>query len=163
MNQADYDKIKNEYKDHFKKMKELKDRLAQAKHTQRITKAIQDMDAKPVMESMDEMMDVLREKVSMAEAKLSIALDSVFESEAEKAEQELSEEQRAAYEAELKKQQAKDAVAKMKAEMGTINAESKKSEVEDLQVAKTLGPNAQQETSQAEKKSDVKKTIGPKG
>lgn len=165
MDQSEYDRIKAEYKVHYQKMKELKNRVAQAKHTQRIHEAIQHMDPKPVLDSVDEMVTVIREKVAQVEAKLSIALDSAFESQAQHEEDSLTPEQRAEYEQTLKKQQAKETIEKMKAQMQAESQpiqESIKTDLNPVEIAKTIGPGNRNHVKSSDEEKTIKKSIGPK-
>lgn len=164
MDQSEYERIKNEYKVHYQKLKELKNRVAQAKHTQRIREAIQDMDPKPVLESVDEMVTVIREKVAQLEAKLSIALDSALESQAQQEEDSLTPEKRVEYELTLKKQQAKETIAKLKAEMQAAShpvSESLNTISKPPEIVKTIGRGNRNHTESSEKEKTVKKSIGP--
>ena len=158
MSQSDYDKIKEEYKAHYQKLKELKDRVAQAKHTQRITKALQDMDPKPVLDSVDEMIDVIKHKAAEFEAKLSVAFDDEI----------LEEEQKTAeFELELQKQKARETINQLKNDLYDKQKMDNQETIEDQKpVEKTLGKS---DTSSTDKDSipeksnaEIKKTIGPK-
>lgn len=165
MDQSEYERIKDEYKVHYQKLKELKNRAAQAKHTQRIREAIQDMDPKPVLESVDEMVAVIREKVAQLEAKLSIALDAALESQAQQEGDSLTPKKRVEYELTLNKQQAKETIAKMKAEMQAAShpvSESLNTDSKPLEMVKTIGPGNRNQTESSEKDITLKKSIGPK-
>jgi phage shock protein A len=165
MDQSEYDRIKTEYKVHYQKMKELKQRVAQAKHTQRISEAIQNMDPKPVLNSVDEMVTVIREKVAQVEAKLSVAMNAAFESQAQLEEDSLSAEQRTEYEEALKKQQAKETIEKMKAQMSAdhqFKTESTHTVSNPVETAKTIGPGIRNQEDSSNEEKTIKKSIGPK-
>lgn len=70
MDKQDYEQIKNEYKAHYKKLQEMKNAVMNAKHTKRISDALENMDPKPILNSVDELIDTLKVKAIEAEAKL---------------------------------------------------------------------------------------------
>lgn len=160
MSQSDYDKIKAEYKEHFQKMKELKERVVQAKHSQRIAKALQDMDPQPVLDSVDDMIHAIKVKASEYEAKISMAFDVEDE--------ELQSDQKTAeFELEMQKKQAKETLAQIKFDLDSIKNQVK-SETENKaehskDVIKTVGKTQENQPKMEEKPAvEIKKTLGPK-
>lgn len=158
MSQSDYDKLKEEYKIHFQKMKEMKDRIAQAKHTQRISKAFQEMDPQPVLDSVDEMIQVIREKATEMEAKISMAFDLSTDEELEKAQEQ------DAYEMALERKKAQDTLNQIKLEMSDFRQNPQTKTVkQENPIEKTIGASQEQTLKSEEKPiSEIKKTLGPK-
>lgn len=158
MSQSDYDKLKEEYKVHFQKIKEMKERIAQAKHTQRISKALQDMDPQPVLDSVDEMIQVIREKASEMEAKISMAFESSSDEEFEKAQQ------RDAFELELNRKKAQETLNQIKLDMSGLAQNSHTaSSTQEKAKEKTVGTSQEHPiNSESKPVSEIKKTLGPK-
>jgi len=161
MANKEFEQLKNEYKEHYKKLNEMKQKLMQAKHTQRIAQALEDMDPKPVIQSVDEMVEVIRGKAAQWEAKLSVALSDTYdnltgsEEDAEK----VSE-----FEQMQKKQDIKNTINEIKLQMQNLNVDVLQKE--QAIVEKTLGEDLSSKSDKQLKDimdaTTVKKTIGRK-
>ena len=129
------ERLKKEYKEHYRKIKEAKERLKQSEKKGKIAQALNNMNADEILGSVDEFLGKVREKVNISEAKFDMAMDSLEDEElsdtARKAKQQEHEE-------ELKKQRAKYTMKQVKAEMGMLDSEIEKT-ADELQAKKTIG------------------------
>jgi hypothetical protein len=90
------------------------------------------------LESVDEFLGKVRDKVTHAEARLDVAMDSMDEDS--ELETEIKNEQ---HEAELKKQKAKQTLQQVKAEMGMLYSEIEKT-ADEIKTEKTIGTKKDQ-------------------
>ena len=74
------ERLKQEYKAHYRKIKEAKERLKSTQKKGRIAQALNDMNADELLGSVDEFLGKLRDKVNLSEAKLDIAMENIEES-----------------------------------------------------------------------------------
>jgi len=161
MANKEFEQLKNEYKEHYKKLNEMKQKLIQAKHTQRIAQALEDMDPQPVIQSVDEMVEVIREKAAQWEAKLSVALSDTYENltSSDKDAYNVSE-----FEEMQKKQDIKNTINEIKLQMQSLNVDVKQNEHD--KVEKTVGDNSTSKSDNQLKDimdlATVKKTLGRK-
>lgn len=129
------ERLKQEYKAHYRKIKEAKERLKSTQKKGRITQALNDMNADELLGSVDEFLGKLRDKVNLSEAKLDIAMENIEESN-------LSEPNRSSkqdeFEEEKQRQKAKDTLKQVKAEMGMLYSEIEKT-ADEIQTKKTIG------------------------
>jgi phage shock protein A len=161
MANKEFEQLKSEYKEHYKKLNEMKQKLMQAKHTQRIAQALEDMDPKPVIQSVDEMVEVIRGKAAQWEAKLSVALSDTYDNltgtdeEAEKVSD---------FEQMQKKQDIKNTINEIKLQMQNLNSDIDNKE--PVKVEKTLGEDPNSSSDKQLKDimdvATVKKTLGRK-
>ncbi len=161
MANKEFEQLKNEYKEHYKKLNEMKQKLIQAKHTQRIAQALEDMDPQPVIQSVDEMVEVIRGKAAQWEAKLSVALSDTYENltSSDKDAYNVSE-----FEEMQKKQDIKNTINEIKLQMQSLNVDVKQNEHD--KVEKTVGDNSTSKSDNQLKDimdlATVKKTLGRK-
>jgi hypothetical protein len=139
------ERLKQEYKDHYKKIKELKERSKRAEQKGKIAQAVNNMNSDTLMESVDEFLGKVRDKVNYVEARLDVAMDSMDDDS--ELENEIKNEQ---HEAEMKKQRAKQTLQQVKADMGMLYSEIEKS-AEDIKTEKTIGTK----NNQAENKNQI--------
>ncbi|CAN0335962.1 unnamed protein product [Chrysoparadoxa australica] len=77
--EQDRERLKQEYKEHYRRIKEAKERLKGAEQKGKIAQAINNMDADNLLGSVDEFLGKVRDKVSHVEARLDVAMDSLGE------------------------------------------------------------------------------------
>lgn len=158
--QEERDRLKEEYKAHYRNILATKEKVKKALSVQQIQQALTNMGGGELLENMGNMVDKLKENVALAEAKLELALESIQEEHEKQNLEEEGEELR-------KKQQAQEAIQQIKAEMGLIQEELAK-EAQHLKSAKSLGSQEADKASQAkqapkpESATATKKTIGKK-
>lgn len=128
------EKLKEEYKEHYRRIKEAKERLKHAEQKGKISRAVQNMNTDNLLESVDEFLGKVRDKVTSVEARLDVAMDSLEEdgtaAGSKLKQQELDEE--------LKRQKAKQTLQQVKAEMGMLYTEIEK-HAEEIKTEKTIG------------------------
>ena len=140
------ERLKQEYKDHYRRIKELKERSKRAEQKGKIAQAVNNMNADNILGSVDEFLGKVRDKVTHVEARLDVAMDSMDDDS--ELETEIKNEQ---HEAELKKQRAKQTLQQVKAEMGMLYSEIEKT-ADEIKTEKTIGTKKDQAKS---KDSDV--------
>lgn len=135
------ERLKQEYKDHYRRIKELKERSKRAEQKGKIAQAVNNMNPDNLLESVDEFLGKVREKVTHVEARLDVAMDSMEDDS--KLETEIKNEE---HEAELKKQKAKQTLQQVKAEMGMLYSEIEKT-ADEIKTEKTIGTKKDQTKS----------------
>ncbi|MEX0722593.1 MAG: hypothetical protein WD053_01880 [Gracilimonas sp.] len=128
------ERLKEEYKDHYRRIKEAKERLKRAEQKGKISQAVQNMNADGLLESVDEFLGKVREKVTHVEARLEVAMDSLEDEDTTVASKIKKEE----LDEELKKQKAKQTLKQVKAEMGMLYNEIEK-HADEIRTEKTIG------------------------
>jgi len=121
-------RIKEEYKAHYLKIKELKQKLSEAERVQKLNKAINQINPRGLLDQFDDALDKVREKIFVAEEKLNIALDSAEEEQGPSVEDE----------AFIRKQKAAETMRQMKLELGMLN-DAVEEQASKMPVDKTLG------------------------
>ena len=134
-NEQERERLKEEYKEHYRRIKEAKDRLKQTEQKGKIAQALNNMNADNLLESVDEFLGKVKEKVTHAEARLDVAMDSLDEDDPGSAAGKLKQEE---LDEEIKKQKAKQTLKQVKAEMGMLYSEIEK-HAEEIKAEKTIG------------------------
>lgn len=147
------EKLKEEYKQHYRKIREVKERLARSQKTRNISDALKNMDTTQLTDSFDEFLYKVKSKIANVEARLDVAMDSLAMSDDDAiAEVERDEE--------LKKAKAKETLRQAKIEMGLLYTEIEQ-QADSMSVEKTIGTKKSSEEkvedSPAEKKDNSKK------
>lgn len=139
------ERLKEEYKEHYRKIRDTKEKLRRSKYVRNVNEALQHMNADELLASVDEFLGKVRTKMSMIEARLDVAMESMLEEQDDVSE--LDEE--------MKKENARQSLRKIKAEMGLLYREIEK-QAEELHAEKTIGPNtAQSDSAQSKSDSDL--------
>lgn len=151
------ERLKEEYKEHFRKLRDARKKVSEAVRINKIQEALKDMGAEELMDSLGNVVDSVKQKVALVEAKLELALESFEE------EQEEHDRQEAIDEFE-RSRSAKTTIQQIKMEMGQVVEELEK-EASQLQGEKTLGRKSESETGKKEGETDASdatatKTIG---
>jgi phage shock protein A len=144
------ERLKEEYKAHYRQVLEARKRIEDIKRKQRIVDALDRMNAGGILESMENMLHKIREKVAVTEARLDVA--------SEKDEHILSAED----ESFIEKHRAKETLNQIKLEMGLLQNEID-DQVKQLQSDKTVGRDDSQVTGGTAETDmkNIRKTIGP--
>ncbi|MCR9131618.1 MAG: hypothetical protein NXI08_03555 [bacterium] len=145
------ERLKEEYKEHYRKIKEAKERLRQTEKKGKIAQALNNMNADELLGTVDEFLGKVKEKVNLTEAKLDVAMDSLEDEDLSSAAQKIKDEERAE---ELKKQRAKDTLKQVKAEMGMLYSEIEKT-ADEIKATKTIGHKIDESN-----KPNTSKTVG---
>lgn len=149
--QEDRERLKEEYKEHFRAIRDIRKKAAESERMAKITAALENVNADQIMESFDNVLHKVREKIEIAEAKLDMAIDSRLNDHHDDDLREIEE-----------KRKAQETINRFKAEMGGLNnvLEEKVQEIEKIE--KTLGrSNKTQNEPQPEEKTIIKKSLGP--
>lgn len=138
------ERLKEEYKAHYRKMRETKERLSRAQKTKNISDALKNMDTSELMDSFDDFLFNVKHKIASVEARLDVAMESLLsETENLEAKEELDEE--------MKKVNAKETLRQVKMEMGLLYNEIER-QADAIRVEKTIGGKTT-ETNQDEARS----------
>lgn len=132
------ERLKEEYKAHYRKMRETKERLSRAKRKQNITQALKNMDKSQMLESFDNFLHSVKHKLASVEARLDVAMDDLTSKEEQsETEQELDEE--------MNRTKAKETLKQLKMEMGLLYKEIEQ-QAGSIQVEKTIGSGKQEDS-----------------
>lgn len=143
---SERERLKEEYKAHYRKMRETKERYSRAKKTQNITQALKNMDKSQMLESFDDFLYSVKHKLASVEARLDVAMESISDDvESEVQKQELDEE--------MRKAKAKDTLRQVKLEMGLLYEEIER-QADSIQVNKTIGTGNEEAESKSGTQSD---------
>lgn len=128
---ADRERLKEEYKKHYRKMREAKERLSRVQKQKKITDALNNMDPSSLMETFDDFLFQVKSKIANVEARLDVAMDSLISADDDfEAARQRDEE--------LRKEQAKETLRQAKIEMGLLYSEIER-QADALKVEKTIG------------------------
>lgn len=126
--EQDRERLKEEYKDHYRQIREAKEKLRRSKYVKNVTDAMQQMNADDLLSSVDEFLGTVRNKMSHIEARLDVAMDQFMDERPD--DSELDEA--------VKKAKARDTLKEIKREMGMLYSEIEQ-QASDLNVEKTVG------------------------
>lgn len=128
------ERLKEEYKDHYRRMKDMAEGARRSRYVNNINEALGNMNSDELLGSVDEFLGKVRDKVSGFEARLEVALDSLEMGDAK------DKIDAAELEKELAKENAKETLKKMKMEMGLLYIELEE-QAKAMNVNKTVGPD----------------------
>lgn len=141
------ERLKEEYKAHYRKMRETKERLSRIQKKKNISDALKDMDTSEMMNSFDDFLLNVKQKIATVEARLDVAMENLlFDTEDAGFEEELDEERR--------KENAKETLKQVKMEMGLLYNDLER-QADAMKVEKTIGSKTaedEKKTGSAEKK-----------
>jgi phage shock protein A len=143
-------RLKEEYKAHYQKIRELKQKLAEAERVKKIKQAMHAIDPQGLIDQFDQALDKVREKVFDAEARLDMAMESKAD-----------EQFHADHEDALQKQKAAETMRHMKMELGVLN-DAIEEQANTLDATKTLGKKQDIDEQMANplNPNNSKKTLG---
>lgn len=136
---SERERLKEEYKAHYRKMRETKEKFSRAEKTHNIAQALKNMDKSQMLDSFDDFLYSVKHKLASVEARLDVAMESLLdENEQNIKEQELDEE--------MTKAKAKDTLRQVKMEMGLLYKEIER-QADSIKVNKTIGSGSPEELS----------------
>lgn len=139
---SERERLKEEYKEHYRKIRQTKERYSRAKRTQNITEALKNMDKSQLLDSFDDFLHSVKHKLASVEARLDVAMESLADENVSGVEeQELDEE--------MTKEKAKDTLRQVKLEMGLLYKEIE-SQADSLEVNKTIGSGGDPDSRNSE-------------
>ena len=133
MSREERERMKQEYKEHYRQLLEQKKRLAVYERKAKVMQSLREIDPSPVLESFQGALQAVRERIVQAEARLEVYLDHNASTGIDK----ISLEETEAAEDFTRKQNAKDILSEIRADMGTIEQEMEK-KAEEITSEKTV-------------------------
>lgn len=131
------ERLKEEYKEHYRKIRDAKEKLRRSKYVRNVSDAMQKMNADELLDSVDQFLGSVRSKMAGIEARLDVAMDQFDETETNEAELDEA----------LRKEKAKDTLRQIKMEMGLLYNEIEE-QAEHLDVKKTVGRKSAEENEE---------------
>jgi hypothetical protein len=128
------ERLKEEYKAHYRKMRETKERMSRQQKTVKIAEALRDMDKSQMLEAFDDFLFSVKHKIASAEARLDMAMQDLGVEGKSMETQELDEQ--------LDRVKAKETLKQLKMEMGMLYKEIE-DQAGSLEVEKTIGPGSE--------------------
>lgn len=138
------ERLKEEYKDHYRTIRDAKEKLRRSKYVQNVNESLQRMNADELLSTVDDFLGKVRHKMAHIEARLDVAMDQFMDTPADEAELDES----------LKKETAKDTLKQIKMEMGLLYREIEQ-QADELQAEKTVGRKEEQSDTGAPNKQDT--------
>lgn len=126
--EQDRERLKEEYKEHYRKIRDAKEKLQRSKYVRNVNNAMQNMNADELLSSVDDFLGSVRNKMVSFEARLDVAMDQFLDDHPDT--EELDEE--------LKKARAHDTLRQIKQEMGMLYSEIE-NQARNMKVEKTVG------------------------
>ncbi|NBB76710.1 MAG: hypothetical protein GVY02_04965 [Bacteroidetes bacterium] len=124
--------LKEEYKEHYRKIRDAKEKLRRSKYVQNVNEALHKMNSDELLESVDQFLGNVRHKMASIEARLDVAMEAFLEESP--SEGQLDEE--------MQKENARESLKKIKMEMGLLYREIEE-QARELRVEKTVGTGTQ--------------------
>lgn len=137
------ERLKEEYKDHYRKIRDAKEKLRRSKYVRNVNEALHQMNADELLANVDQFLGKVRTKMSLIEARLDVAMEQILDQP-----DDISE-----LDEELKKEKARESLKKIKSEMGLLYREIEK-QASELHAEKTIGPRTQSESDSADNEKD---------
>lgn len=138
--------MKEEYKEHYRQIREARERLKRSQKTRNITEALNDMDTSALMESFDHFLEGVKGKLAHVEARLDVAMENLLAEQKDILQETEQDEQ-------LRRQKARDTLRQAKSEMGMLYNEIER-QAGAMKVEKTVGK--QKKPEQAEDSDTTK-------
>lgn len=131
------ERLKEEYKEHYRKIRDAKEKLRRSGYVKNVNEALQQMNADELLASVDQFLGKVRTKMAGLEARLDVAMDHLMDDQPDEAE--LDEQ--------MKKEKAKDTLKQIKLEMGLLYSEIEE-QANGLHVDKTVGRKTESHSAQ---------------
>ena len=149
--QEDRERLKEEYKVHFRAIRDLKKKAAESERMARISSALNNVSTQSLMDTFDLALYKVRETIEVAEAKIEMALESRLDDHGDEELREIEQ-----------RRKAQEMLNNLKSEMGGLenHLESKTEEIKHS--SKTLGPQTKDDSDSVHVSKTVSKSIGPK-
>jgi len=130
-NQNERDRLKEEYKEHYRLIRESKEKLKRSRYVQNVNRAMHQLNRDELLETMDDFLHNIRSKVANFESRLDVALDHLMEDHHKEIEMDK-------FDSELRKERAKETLRQVREEMGILYSEIER-RAENINVKKTIG------------------------
>jgi len=132
------ERLKEEYKEHYRKIREAKEKVRRSGYVKNVNDALQKMNADELLTSVDEFLGKVRTKMVGLEARLDVAMDHLMDEQPDEAE--LDEQ--------MKKEKARETLSQIKLEMGLLYSEIEE-QANGLNVDKTIGKKSDLEADES--------------
>lgn len=136
------DRLKEEYKDHYRKIRDTKEKLRRSKYVQNVNDALNQMNPDELLSSVDHFLGNVRDKMSHIEARLDVAMEGFLDGDDQK---EMMDE-------ELRKEHARESLKQIKLEMGLLYSEIEE-QAKEMKIDKTVGRKKQPDPKSSEKEA----------
>lgn len=137
------ERLKEEYKDHYRKIRDTKEKLRRSQYVQNVNEALNKMNTDELLSSVDHFLGNVRDKMTHIEARLDVAMEGFLDNH--DSVEELDEE--------LKKEHARESIKQIKREMGLLYSEIEQ-QAKELHIDKTVGRMKEQNTKSSESETD---------
>ena len=137
------ERLKEEYKEHYRRIKEAKERLKRTEQKGKIAQALNNMNTDELLGSVDEFLGKVRERVNLTEARLDVAMDGLEDEELSSTSSKIKQQER---EEATQKHKAKQTLQQLKAEMGMLYSEIEK-HADEIKAQKTIGTKKENDDS----------------
>lgn len=127
----DRERMKEEYKDHYRRIRDAKEKLRSSSYAKKAGDAVRQMNADELLNSVDHFLGKLKYKMASIESKLDVAMDDILTGD---------QQQRDDLDEEIKKEKAKETLRQIKQEMGMLYDDLEQ-QAEEMNVKKTVGPH----------------------
>ena len=140
------ERLKEEYKEHYRKVRDAKEKLRRSKYVQNVNEAIHKMNADELLTSVDDFLGSVRNKMASFEARLDVAMDQFLEDQDHPDIEQQDEE--------LSKAKAHDTLKQIKQEMGMLYTEIEQ-QARNMNVEKTVGKKGAQDVESGADDADL--------
>lgn len=137
------ERLKEEYKDHYRKIRDTKEKLRRSKYVQNVNEALHNMNTDELLSSVDHFLGNVRDKMSHIEARLDVAMEGFLD----------EDEQKEMLNEELRKEHARESLKQIKLEMGLLYSEIEE-QAKELNIDKTVGRSKQPDPKTSESEAD---------
>jgi len=137
------ERLKEEYKDHYRKIRDTKEKLRRSKYVQNVNDALNQMNADELLSSVDHFLGNVRDKMSHIEARLDVAMEGFLE----------EHDQKEVLDEELRKEHARESLKQIKLEMGLLYSEIEE-QAKELHIDKTVGRGKKPDPKSTESGTD---------
>lgn len=150
--QEDRERLKEEYKEHYRAIRDLRKKAAESERLAKISAALHNVNTDSIMETFDHALNKVRETIEIAEAKIEMAIESHLDDHGDEELHEMEQ-----------RRKVRQTLDSIRSEMGALqNDLDKKTEQIEQAAAKTLGPSHDvSETRKHKDESSVQKSLGP--
>ena len=146
------ERLKEVYKDHYRKMRETTEEFRKQRRKASIMKALANMDNTELMESFDNVLEGLQEKISRVEARLEVAMEGLGDEDQEASyPSDAERKQRTAdFEQQQKRKKARQTLRNIRDEMGQLYNELEE-QARELKARKTVGTESEGDQASEDK------------
>ncbi|MEX0944998.1 MAG: hypothetical protein WD513_07160 [Balneolaceae bacterium] len=150
--EQDRERLKEEYKEHYRKIRDAKEKIRRSGYVKNVNEALQQMNADELLSSVDHFLGNVRDKMSLIEARLDVAMEQFIGTESDRE----FEQDKSRMDEELRKENAHETLKQIKMEMGLLYTEIEE-QAKELKADKTVGRSETSSFDQAEESENQKR------